>query len=336
MKLTDVAVGETIVYEDRENHKQATPYKVLATKVPIEWIKDEPDPKHPERRLYTRPHLSPDTVAGLGVTVGLGSGGRPMPVSMKGRNWRDQPRTGVLAMQMGWDDEPVTYEATAIGGRTASFCVLTSGHDFQPYDEFRSWWRSRSDFSLRFADNKDRPGWVAYAYPQPPDEGDGGLAVGSQRNYFGIDEVPLHPKLLKVVFRKRGEPYDDTVERPWLSAPIEKGFVVVVDDDGAEFRIDPIHLVADPMGRVFESIRQREESRATSGATERVYDAIVRVARQVSPDKRNLGVSVSNEYVMMPPAVLEAMLFGHEDVTADVLDGIAELRDTLADMRASR
>ena len=191
MKLTDVAVGETIVYEDRENHKQATPYKVLATRVPIEWIKDEPDPKHPERRLYTRPHLSPDTVAGLGVTVGLGSGGRPMPVSMKGRNWRDQPRTGVLAMQMGWDDEPVTYEATAIGGRTASFCVLTSGHDFQPYDEFRSWWRSRSDFSLRFADNKDRPGWVAYAYPQPPDEGDGGLAVGSQRNYFGIDEVPL-------------------------------------------------------------------------------------------------------------------------------------------------
>lgn len=322
MRRQDMKVGEVVIYATgkagSDGAGSATPFEILAVDAPLIWKQDEKT-----RHWYG--YVPADAVEGLGVTVGLGSGGRDMAVSVYGRDTWRRPAAGVLAVQVDWAYRRRSVSnGSTLGGRTGLFAVLTDGHDIMARAEFDKWWTRRSMSML--AVGKDAL-YSAVAWPDPPerDQGHGGSSFGYAVTTPGGDD-PLHPTSLTV---HTARPADGCDLIPWIGEPVES-FSVVADADGGLFRVDPRKLVPDPRGDAFKRQRDKVEQAATRDVRDRVQHVLRQVAAQVG---EQAVVIVSTTSVTMPPAVLEALLFGDERITAEVLDGIAELRDTLADLR---
>lgn len=241
-----------------------------------------------------------DVLDALGVRTAVGKGGARPAARPLGRGYA---RRGTLAVEVDW----VTGNPDATW---TGFALFRSGHDAVPLEEFNLMWADGVYRQIKRSLREQR-------------------RTGAQSRWTLTTAVePLVSVRDEIVSRLRYGVHDPDAR---VVDAVETGDgVEFVDVTGARVDVDDLrYLICDPAGFHLGVIREVGEREATKGVRSRTRDALRSVARSVDADPR--CVQVGTDRVTVPHAVLEALVLGDEFGVAAVLDGIAELRDVLAD-----
>lgn len=253
--------------------------------------------------------LTPASCESLGIEAAAGKGGATQRPRLIGRgSWSS--RSGLIAVSDPWTGEP-----------DPSFVMLTSCHDIEPEAAFLARWHRQAYRAVQhpLVIGAERVLYVATSTPEPPYDSAGrgsSLPLGSANL--------LHDRLLVA------HPDIEPAEEPWLGDPVDQWIVVVEDDAGARFRVAAFRLVRDN-GRTLAVEAERRAEAVSAAARERLRDALRAVARGHDDVDRAGMVRVTARHVTVPYSVLEALALGDEFAVASVLDGVAMIRDELAD-----
>lgn len=335
MKLSDLTPGDEVAVPryPSDSFSRSTEYdmvRILAHDVPF----DERTGK-----------IDPETAARFGITTGLGSGGSGVSVSLRGRLTRNR---GTLAVCVQWEpyaagDVETASNGSALDTRSASLVMIVTGHDLKTRDEIMADWERRALGGARYAmqqmadpAKKVSPYQFALCSTVAPSFTSAWL--GSHDAYSGPTRL-LHDKPVKIIAVDRyRSPYalTDSDEWPehgdtrWIGPHGPLG-VLVEDINGLRFLVDARFVVNSV---VIDRVNSDVDADATQTVRDRMGSALKAIAAQVDADQGK--VKIGTNTVTIPHTVLEALLFGDERGAAAMLDGIAELRDTLDDLRKER
>lgn len=258
--------------------------------------------------------LTDKQVAELGVAVGNGNANPT--VSVRGRRWvaRDAEVTGKLMVQCAWtSDGPAHVQ----GGL---FALYTTGHDLVPVEEFMLDWDQFAIGNVKHhyrIYETDKPlKLAAIANPKPLLPYDKARQGIRSTEPLSTEAEILHESLLTYV---KVEPTD----QPWIGPECDRP-VVVVDEDGDEYRIMARLLIPDSYSSVFRRRDERELEKRTKPYREQMRAALRAVANSIGAPA---DVTITPTTITMPLEVLEALVLGDEYGISQVVDGVAILRD---------
>lgn len=303
--MTGLQPGDQFVHEDRSDRD----YPV------IEWFEViDPDCSVGRDRA-----LTDEQAARYGLRSGLGN--RQLSVRLRGRGGYYAPH-GVLARTIGLD--------RTVRSGDGLLSLFTSGHDCHPLGDWITDWHDHCPdptvATRRIAATAAVAElYLAVANPRPSKR----YLRSRVESTVGLIDDPtlLHPTHLT------RPDHVDAVPDEWIGEPHHR-FVTLATADGNLVNVATWHVVPDLGGSILDRVHANAERDATSQVRSRMRDALKAVARSLDINEGRVNVGLDT--VTIPHRVLEALVLGDELGVAAVLDGIAELVDTLTDTRNNR